>query len=54
MWADIYSINAYTYVLENELENANKFKIEFLAKGSSQDAKEIYEIFRGKEVMKIA
>lgn len=50
MWADIYSIDAYTYVLENELENANKFKIEFLAKGSSQDAKEIYENFRGKEV----
>jgi oligopeptidase A len=50
MWADIYSIDAYTYVLENEIENANKFKVEFLAKGSSQDAKEIYEVFRGKEV----
>lgn len=50
MWADIYSIDAYLYVLENEVDNSKKFKEEFLSKGSSKDSKEIYENFRGQEV----
>lgn len=50
MWADIYSIDAYSYVIENENKNSKLFKNEFLSKGSSEDAKEIYEKFRNKEV----
>lgn len=50
MWADIYSIDAYSFVIENEAVNSKIFKNEFLSKGSSQDAKEIYEKFRGKSV----
>jgi len=47
MWADVYSIDAYMHVKESE-ENKQKFK-EFLAKGSSQDAEEIYVAFRGQK-----
>jgi len=50
MWADVYSIDAYMHVLDNELENASTFKKEFLEKGSSVDAKELYKAFRGQDV----
>lgn len=50
MWADIYSIDAYIHILENEQQHAQKFKNEFLAKGGSGKALEFYENFRGEAV----
>lgn len=49
MWADIYSIDAYLHIKE-DLMNAIKFKTEFLAHGSSKEALELYNNFRGEAV----
>lgn len=50
MWADIYSIDAFINISENEIDNAKKFKDEFLAKGGSGKALEFYNNFRGETV----
>lgn len=50
MWADVYSIDAYLHILEDEIQNANKFKEEFLRKGSSILPKNLYLKFKGKDV----
>lgn len=49
MWADIYSIDAYLHIKDN-IENALKFKNEFLRHGSSKEALDLYLNFRGQEV----
>lgn len=48
MWADVYAIDAFMFVNANEQENKLAFK-QFLSKGSSQDAEEIYTQFRGQK-----
>lgn len=50
MWSDIYSIDAYKYVIEDLEKNAIKFKTEFLSKGSSVEPLKLYDNFRGQEV----
>jgi len=50
LWADIYSIDAFMHVLENQENNAKKFKTEFLEKGSSIEPLNLYNNFRGQEV----
>lgn len=50
MWADVYSIDAYSFIREDLKSNMSKFKKEFLSKGSSIPADELYAAFRGNEV----
>jgi len=50
MWADVYSIDAYLHILNDEISNANKFKEEFLRKGSSVSPKNLYLNFKEKDV----
>lgn len=49
LWADVYSVDAYMFIKENEDVNKDKFKT-FLSKGSSVAASELYKEFRGEDV----
>lgn len=48
IWAEVYSIDAYMFIKENEKENAGAFK-KFLEVGSSKNALDSYIEFRGKD-----
>lgn len=50
LWSDLYSINAYSYIIEDQNKNALKFKSEFLTHGSSKPPEELYENFSDKGV----
>lgn len=50
MWADIFSVDAYLHILKNPKENSLKFKNEFLSKGSSVSASELYKNFKKEDI----
>lgn len=50
MWADIFSVDAYLHILENQKENAIKFKNEFLSKGSSIPPRYLYKNFKSEDI----